>query len=373
MRLISLSALNMKKTILLLAMLLIGCGSLLKAQDQVLHFYDGFESVTLTYWTTIDADGDGYCWEASSNPEIGGFAYSSSYKRDTDHFLVSPLLDGVTEITFDTYATINDMYHTDEWLSVYFSTTGNELTDFVGNVLFSSIITNSWTEIDVTLPENTKYVAIKHSASYGGGLMVDNVKIWGNESNCIYSIYVDGFTRPYWGAHPDFDVTIPSDAHCTISNVTWNWENSTESGLLSPSDIFNNENLVYYMGIIFHPESGYHFSDYTRVYYNGDPGPFDVIYSSIMSGGEFRGWTNNFTVSPTGVDEQTSEQLIARPNPTSDKLFIEGIDGELVSVYDNTGRLVLQEKYNGHLDVSALAKGVYAVKVAEKTMKFLKD
>ena len=128
------------------------------------------------------------------------------------------------------------------------------------------------------------------------------------------------------------------------------------------------------MGIVFTPESGYHFSDYTRVYYNGNPYPFDVVNSSIMSGGDFRAWTIDYQLyDPLGVDEQTSEQLIARPNPTSDKLFIEGMDGELVSVYDNTGRLVLQEKYNGHLDVSALAKGVYAVRIGEKTMKFLKD
>ena len=364
----------MKKSIFCLAMLLIGCSSLLKAQEPVLHFYDDFESGTITHWTTIDADDDGWCWEIASNPEMGCFAYSSSYKRDADNYLISPLLDGVTEITFDVRADKNDVYITDEWLRVYFSTTGNEPTDFVGNSLFSAAITNSWTEIAVVLPEDTKYVAIRHCVSYGGGLMVDNVKIWGEESNCIYSIYVDGYTRPHWGAHPDFDVTVSSDAHCTISNVSWYWENEAEAGELTSSDIFNDEHVVYYMGIVFTPESGYHFSDYTRVYYDGNPFPFDVVYSSIMSGGVFRAWTISYHVDdPLGVEEQTSEQLVVRPNPTSDMLFIEGMDGELVSVYDNTGHLVLQEKYHGHLDVSALAKGMYVVKIGEKTMKFLKD
>lgn len=362
----------MKKSTLFLVMLLIGCSSLLKAQDQVLHFFDDFESETLTYWTTIDADGDGYCWDVSNSPAFGTCAYSSSYKRDADNFMVSPLLDGVTEITLDAYGLKNDIYTSDDWLSVFFSTTGDELDDFIGNVLFSSAIHDSWTEIAVNLPEDTKYVAIKHSGSYGGELIVDNVKIWGNESNCIYSIYLDGYTRPYWGAHPDFDVTVPSDAHCTISNVVWYWETEFDAGELSSSDVFNDQDVVYYMGVVFTPESGYYFSDYTRVYYDGDPTPFDIVYSSIISGGNFRAWTISYSLDPLGVDEQTSEQLIVRPNPTSDMLFIEGVDGELVSVYDNTGRLVLQEKYNGHLDVSALARGVYAVNVAEKTMKFLK-
>lgn len=354
-------------------MLLIGCSSLLKAQNQVLHFFDDFESETLTYWTTIDADGDGYCWDVSNSPALGTCAYSSSYKRDADNFMVSPLLDGVTEITLDAYGLKNDIYTSDDWLSVYFSTTGDELDDFIGNVLFSSAIHDSWTEIAVNLPEDTKYVAIKHSGSYGGELIVDNVKIWGNESNCIYSIYLDGYTRPYWGAHPDFDVTVPSDAHCTISNVVWYWETEMDAGELSSSDVFNDQDVVYYMGVVFTPESGYYFSDYTRVYYDGDPTPFDIVYSSIISGGNFRAWTINYSLDPMGVDEQTSEQLIVRPNPNSDMLFIEGVDGELVSVYDNTGRLVLQEKYNGHLDVSAFARGVYVVKNGEKTMKFLKD
>ena len=204
--------------------------------------------------------------------------------------------------------------------------------------------------------------------------MIDNVKIWGDESNCIYSIYVDDFTAPQWGAHPDFDLTVSSDAHCSINNVVWFWESNSDAGELTSSSTFDHEDYVYYMGIYFTPQSGYHFSDYTRVYYNGDPHPFDVVYSSILNTGVFRAWTINYYVDESmGVDEQTSEQLIVRPNPTSDMLFLEGLDGEMVSIFDNMGRLVLQEKYHGHLDVSNLAQGIYALKVAEKTVKFVKE
>lgn len=362
-----------KHALLFLSMLLFGSTGLLRAQNEVLHFFDDFESGTLTHWTTIDADGDGGCWHTSSDPDNGFYAYSSSYKRDVSNFLVSPLLDGVTKITFEACAAVGTNIM-GEGMSVYASSTGNELGDFTGNMLYHKIIDTDWENIVVDLPEGTKYVAIYHGAAYETGLMIDNVNIWGDETNCIYSIYIDGFTRPHWGAHPDFDMTVSSDSHCSINDVVWYWESESNAGEMTASSTFNNEDLVYYMGIYFTPQSGYHFSDYTRVYYNGSPDPFDVVYSSLLSTDEFRAWTISYHLfDPMGVDEQTSEQLIARPNPTSDKLFIEGMDGELVSVYDNTGRLVLQEKYHGHLDVSALAKGMYVVKIGEKTMKFLKD
>lgn len=68
----------MKKSIFCLAMLLIGCSSLLKAQEPVLHFYDDFESGTITHWTTIDADDDGWCWEIISQT-IQGFIMTETH------------------------------------------------------------------------------------------------------------------------------------------------------------------------------------------------------------------------------------------------------------------------------------------------------
>ena len=355
-----------------MAILLIGSTGLLSAQNEVLHFFDDFESASLTHWTTIDADGDGDSWVIGTNPDYAFYAYSSSYKRDASNFLVSPLLDGVTKISFEACAAegTNMM---GEGLSVYASSTGNELGNFTGNMLYHKSIDTNWENIVVDLPEDTKYVAIYHGASYETGLMIDNVKIFGTESNCIYSIYVDGFTAPQWGAHPDYEVTVSSDSHCTIHDLYWLWESSNEADQLPPEGTFDNEDLVYYMGIVFTPESGYYFASYTRVYYNGDPTPFDFVYSSMMNG-NFRAWTISYHVDdPMGVEEQIAEpQLTVRPNPTSDKLYLEGMDGEMVSVYDNTGRLMIQERYNGHLDVSSLVKGVYAVTVAGRTVKFVK-
>ena len=362
-----------KHFFLFLAMLLLGSAGLLSAQNEILHFFDDFESGTLTHWTTIDADGDGHCWSVRLDSDHDNcYAVSDPFKYDPSNYLVSPLLEDVTKITFDACVFPEEGF---EDFKVYASTTGNQYGDFTEVLLDTYAVGNSWGDFTVALPTGTKYVAIVHKGSINhNDLLIDNVKIWGNESNCIYSIDVDGFTRPHWGAHPDFDVTVSSDAHCSINDVVWYWESISDAGEMTANSTFNHEDYVYYMGIYFTPQSGYHFSDYTRVYYNGNPHPFDVVYSSVLNSGEFRAWTISYQLyDPMGVDEQPSEQLVARPNPTTDKLYLEGMDGKMVNVYDNMGRLVLQERYNGYLNVNTLSQGVYTISVEGCALKFIKE
>lgn len=67
------------------------------------------------------------------------------------------------------------------------------------------------------------------------------------------------------------------------------------------------------------------------------------------------------------------------PNPVKSKLFIQGIKTpSLVGVYDNLGRLIKQfevanENELKFVDVSALPKGVYCIKMGYYTQKFIKE
>ena len=74
----------------------------------------------------------------------------------------------------------------------------------------------------------------------------------------------------------------------------------------------------------------------------------------------------------TTVAENNDNSLNVYPNPANDKLFIDGVEGETVRVYDNMGRLVVEELYKGHLDVSGFAQGIYAVSVGNNVVKFVK-
>lgn len=92
-------------------------------------------SQSLNGWTTIDADGDGYCWEVVfSSGNIGhdgepGLVNSESYNNDEkkvlypDNYLVSPKmkLDGKIEF----YASAQDASYPAEHFGVFVSTAGN--------------------------------------------------------------------------------------------------------------------------------------------------------------------------------------------------------------------------------------------------------
>ena len=74
-----------------------------------------------------------------------------------------------------------------------------------------------------------------------------------------------------------------------------------------------------------------------------------------------------------GVTEKAVNTLSVYPNPTKDLLYIDGIDHELVSVYDATGRLVLQVLYDGFLNIGSLESGLYAIATSKGLVKLVKD
>ena len=47
------------------------------------------------------------------------------------------------------------------------------------------------------------------------------------EPEIIDAIYVEGFTEPAWGEHPDFDLEVAPNAHYSIDAVDWLWSDET--------------------------------------------------------------------------------------------------------------------------------------------------
>ena len=74
-----------------------------------------------------------------------------------------------------------------------------------------------------------------------------------------------------------------------------------------------------------------------------------------------------------GVADTQVDGFNLWPNPAGNTLYLEDMDGETVRVYDYTGRLVLQETYQGQLDVSGLAPGLYVIAVKGRSMRFVKE
>ncbi len=194
------------------------------------------------------------------------------------------------------------------------------------------------------------------------------------EPEIIKEIYLEGFTAPVWGEHPDFDLEVAEESHYSISEVSWQYYGEGIYGFLQVDDLFNHDDLVYALGITFEPEEGYVFADDITVFYNGDPSIFDAAESYFIEDGAYMAFTIGFHVSdPLDVAEQSSESLSVWPNPTANMLHLNVADGSTVSVFDMTGRLVMQQLYEGQLDVSRLSPGLYAIKAKGCLVRFVKE
>lgn len=353
----------MKIIYTLLIIFLLSSVGMMNAQETVL-FVDNFESGTLDNWTIIDADGDGETWENALYYNGGHTAYSEAHYYDPDNYLITPMLQGtVTRVSFNA----TSANYGSDYFEVLVSFTGTDLDDFT--LIRGTEVGDGWEQFNIELPENTKHVAFRHlSSPYSETLRIDDVIVYGVGSNIISEIYVNDYTEPYWGAHPDYEVTVPADAHYSIDEVLWFYNDD----YLSPDNVFNDAEGTYYMSIFLAPETGYAFDPEATVYFNGDASINEAVYNSLV-GDLFHAYTIDYHVVYNTVNEFGATSLAAFPNPANDKLFIEGLDGELISVYDNMGRLVLQERCFGQLNVSALSQGVYALTVAGRTVKFVKE
>ena len=65
-----------------------------------------------------------------------------------------------------------------------------------------------------------------------------------------------------------------------------------------------------------------------------------------------------------GVDETPTDQIVLYPNPVSGTLHIEGVEnGASVSLYDLTGRKVLQSSFAPEISVEGLSNGLYILSI----------
>lgn len=192
-----------------------------------------------------------------------------------------------------------------------------------------------------------------------------------NEPQIISEIYLEGFSVPVWGEHPDYDMEVDPAAPYGLADLAWHYVLGMEDPVVLEEEYFDDEGRAYYLATKFSPREGYVFANDTKVYYNGDSTIFEL---GTIFGSDYWAFTIDFFVTnPSGVVEQPQNSHAVWPNPTSDMLHLEGMEGETVCVYDVKGNLVLQKPYAKELNVSDLTPGVYTVKVANRWIKFLKE
>lgn len=76
----------------------------------------------------------------------------------------------------------------------------------------------------------------------------------------------------------------------------------------------------------------------------------------------------------TGVDENGFENVSLYPNPASDKIHIEGLDGQHeIQIYNAYGLLVkTMVLYEEEIDIAELSAGLYIIRIGRQSMRFMK-
>jgi len=78
------------------------------------------------------------------------------------------------------------------------------------------------------------------------------------------------------------------------------------------------------------------------------------------------------------IEDQNQLDISIYPNPTNDKLFIQGLSSSSrVSIYNVLGKLVLSQTISKEIDVKQLSKGIYMLKIVDEqkeiVRKFIKN
>jgi hypothetical protein len=84
---------------------------------------------------------------------------------------------------------------------------------------------------------------------------------------------------------------------------------------------------------------------------------------------------NSLELDFTGIESNTPTTFKLYPNPVKDELFIKGMTEAVLpfEVYSTDGKKVLSGTTSGAIDVNALKKGSYQLKLKEQTIPFVKQ
>ena len=79
-----------------------------------------------------------------------------------------------------------------------------------------------------------------------------------------------------------------------------------------------------------------------------------------------------FSDEPTAVDHVEKGSIIVYPNPTQDVLYIQGIDAQILRIFNMQGNM-LQTTEGTQVSVSHLPTGTYLLQIGTQVVRFIKQ
>ena len=161
-----------------------------------------------------------------------------------------------------------------------------------------------------------------------------------------------------------------------ISN--WDVSNVTDMSYMFAYSVFNQDISNWDVSSVTDMEYMFYLSDFDKdisswcvTNITSEP----VRFSSLVLIPSYRPvWG---TCPSLGIDDLNQLDISIYPNPTSDKLYIDGLIVKDVIIYSVIGKAGLKMTNQNTIDVSSLSKGVYFIKVSDginsSTKKFIKN
>ena len=244
------------------------------------------------------------------------------------------------------------------WQNASMQTNTYNGSGFLINSLFQTWLVSTWQNSSRT----------KYTNNVNGTVNIDTMQIWDGVSTWKNS---ERSTFTYTGSNK-----VLTDATDTLRAGNWA-QYTKETNTYDGSGFLTNSLNQRWDAV-----STTYKNDTQSNYTNNTNGTPSVVIFQQWDG--VSAWVNSERLTytyepPTRVPELKSDQsFTVYPNPAGDQILVKGnisIDGSTYSITDQTGKLVLKGKLinqNGTIDISALANGIYFLRIGEKNQNVIK-
>ncbi|MCR5610451.1 MAG: choice-of-anchor J domain-containing protein [Clostridiales bacterium] len=193
-------------------------------------------------------------------------------------------------------------------------------------------------DVAVTINGNADFVA--SAVAEDGVLIVKTIEFQVGEEGgdadqyIISEIRLNGLVVPVWGEAPAANLTVPADANYTVQYPGWGmWDGvmnddgtigTDHLGVMEDGDVFERDDVYFFMYAYVFPASGYQFADEVTVYYNDEAvavTPIKSYYNADQ--GCYVAFSSLYQVEDPNLDEP-EDKVITEVNVINFKVPVWG-------------------------------------------------